>query len=173
LRYELCMRYCMPIEGKSVLDVGCGPGHYSIGLAKRGAASVYGIDFAPQMTELARTKAAEAGLQDVCRFETADFFELEEGPLYDYVILMGFMDYMPDARAVVDNALSLTRNACFFSFPVAGGILALQRRLRYKNRCPLFLYSYEDIQKLFSQRQGFHYRIRKIERDFWVHVSRA
>ena len=172
IRYELCMRHCNPIEGKSVLDVGCGPGHYSIALAQRGAAVVYGIDFARQMIDLARVKAAEAGLDNVCRFETADFFTLDTKERYDYVILMGFMDYMKDAEAVVDKALDLTRKDCFFSFPVAGGFLAMQRQWRYKKRCPLYLYRYEDLQRLFAKRSGFNFRIRRIERDFWVQVSR-
>src|SRR5271157_5467507 len=36
LRFEKSIEGCNPIQGKSVLDVGCGPGHYSITLAPRG-----------------------------------------------------------------------------------------------------------------------------------------
>jgi 2-polyprenyl-3-methyl-5-hydroxy-6-metoxy-1,4-benzoquinol methylase len=35
LRYEKSIEDCEPVQGKSVLDVGCGPGHYSITLAQR------------------------------------------------------------------------------------------------------------------------------------------
>ena len=39
LRFELTIAGCNPINGRSVLDVGCGPGHYGIELAHRGAGS--------------------------------------------------------------------------------------------------------------------------------------
>ena len=38
LRTERTLAGCSPIEGATVLDVGCGPGHHSVELARRGAA---------------------------------------------------------------------------------------------------------------------------------------
>ena len=38
LRYLKTIEGCQPIQGKTALDVGCGPGHYAITLAQRGAA---------------------------------------------------------------------------------------------------------------------------------------
>lgn len=172
LRYEYTINACNPLEQKTVLDIGCGPGHYSIALAALGAKSVLGLDFAQSMIEIAQQKAADAGLEAVCEFRTGDFFELDESVQYDYVILMGFMDYMPDAEEVISKALRLTRKACFFSFPSSGGVLAWQRRLRYKSRCPLFLYNKEELIRLFSHRRDFHTQIRKIDRDFWVYAER-
>jgi 2-polyprenyl-3-methyl-5-hydroxy-6-metoxy-1,4-benzoquinol methylase len=37
LRYTKTVEGCFPVEGKSVIDIGCGPGHYGITLAKMGA----------------------------------------------------------------------------------------------------------------------------------------
>src|ERR1039458_365723 len=37
LRYLKTIEGCQPIQGKTALDVGCGPGHYAITLAQRGA----------------------------------------------------------------------------------------------------------------------------------------
>ncbi len=50
LRFEKTIEGCFPIEGMTVLDVGCGPGHYSTNLALRGAQKVVGLDFAQEMT---------------------------------------------------------------------------------------------------------------------------
>ena len=172
LRFELSVAHCSPIEGKTVLDIGCGPGHYCIALAQKGAANVLGIDFAEQMLELARDKARQANVQNICSFENKDFFELGVDAAFDYVLLMGFMDYVSDAGAVIEKALALAGRACFFSFPASGGILAWQRKIRYKKRCPLYLYSYEQIEELFQKHPGFHFKIRKIDRDFWVQVTR-
>src|SRR5450755_1146133 len=73
LRYERSLAGCTPIEGKTVIDIGCGPGHYSVALAARGAARVLGVDFAAGMIELARARAAGAGVADRCTFTLGDF----------------------------------------------------------------------------------------------------
>lgn len=56
LRFELTMQACTPLDQLTVLDVGCGPGHYSLALAKQGAI-VTGIDFAPGMISIANLKS--------------------------------------------------------------------------------------------------------------------
>jgi SAM-dependent methyltransferase len=129
LRFEKSIEGCNPIEGKSVLDIGCGPGHYSITLDQRGAVRVVGIDFAEGMLQLATEHAAKVGIGEICKFVVADFYTYPPQELFDYVIVMGFMDYMPDPEKVVAKVLSLTRDKAFFSFPVAGGILGWQRAI--------------------------------------------
>lgn len=57
LRFDNVMDYCSPIEGKSVLDVGCGAGLYSVVLANRGTERVVGVDFAAEMLSIANSKA--------------------------------------------------------------------------------------------------------------------
>ncbi len=73
LRFEKSIEGCEPIQGKSVLDVGCGPGHYSITLAQRGAARVVGIDFAEGMLKLATEHAQKVGVGDSCKFHGRRF----------------------------------------------------------------------------------------------------
>ena len=168
LRFLKTLEGCEPVEGRRVLDVGTGPGHYAIALARRGAEEVVGLDFADGMIELAVHHAREAGVGGRCRFLNADFFTWRPERPFDYVILMGFMDYMQNARAVVECALSFTTRRAFFSFPAAGGFLAWQRKLRYRNRCPLFLYRREEIEALFPGEPGLEVRIEKIARDYFV-----
>jgi len=172
LRFEKSIAGCDPIEGKSVLDVGCGPGHYSITLAQRGAAKVVGIDFAEGMLQIATEHARKVGVGEACRFMVADFYAYPPEELFDYVIVMGFMDYMPDAEKVVAKVLSLTRNKAFFSFPVAGGILGWQRALRYKKRCDLFLYTEDQLKHIFSHFPEATATIEPASRDFFVTLTR-
>jgi hypothetical protein len=75
---------------------------------------------------------------------------------------------MSDPQAVIRKVLSLTRCRAFFSFPAAGGILAWQRRIRYRNRCDLFLYRPEEIRQLFTGFPGVQVDISRIARDFFV-----
>jgi SAM-dependent methyltransferase len=173
LRFINSVEACVPIERKSVLDVGCGPGHYSITLAKRGAAKVVGIDFADGMLKIAADHARQAGVGDRCEFKVADFLNFSTKEAFDYVIVMGFMDYMADPRKVIEKAISLSRSKVVFSFPAAGGFLAWQRQVRYRRRCDLFLYRRQQLEQLFGSFRDIKYTIDPIARDFFVTVSLA
>jgi 2-polyprenyl-3-methyl-5-hydroxy-6-metoxy-1,4-benzoquinol methylase len=173
LRYEKTIEGCRPIEGKSVLDIGCGPGHYSVTLAKRGAGRVLGIDVAEGMLRLGTEHARQAGVADICEFHKADFYTFSAADAFDYLILTGIMDYIPDPKKVIEKAISLTRSKAFFSFPVDGGLLAWQRAQRYQKRCDLFLYTEDQLRALFSSFHGIHANIEPISRDFFVTVSVA
>jgi 2-polyprenyl-3-methyl-5-hydroxy-6-metoxy-1,4-benzoquinol methylase len=135
-RFELTIACCSPIQGRSALDIGCGPGHYAIELGRRGAALVVGLDFANGMLEIAQAKTQRAGLEEICQFECTDFMSWSAPTKFDYVVAMGFMDYVAEAREIVVRALSLAKVAAYFSFPRDGGFLAWQRRVRYYRRCP-------------------------------------
>jgi 2-polyprenyl-3-methyl-5-hydroxy-6-metoxy-1,4-benzoquinol methylase len=171
LRFEKSIEGCSPIEGKTVLDVGCGPGHYAITLAQRGAGHVLGIDFADGMLHLAQEHAQKVGVADRVEFRKADFSTFSANGGFDYVVLMGFMDYMPQPDKVIARAISLTRSRAFFSFPADGGLLAWQRRQRYKKRCDLFMYTEEQIRKLFAGFPGIRTEIEPIARDYFVTAS--
>lgn len=171
-RFLKSLEGCSPIEGRSVLDIGCGPGHYSVALARMGAGRVLGVDVAEGMLDIARARAKSEGVSDVCEFSQADFFTEDLGEQFDYVIVMGFMDYVEDAGAAVRRILSLTRGKAFFSFPVAGGILGWQRELRYKSRCELFMYTEERVREAFAGTDA-DVNIERISRDYFVTAARG
>ncbi len=77
---------------------------------------------------------------------------------------------MRDPRQVIQKVVSVTRRTAFFSFPAAGGVLAWQRKLRYRTRCELFLYTAEQIKELFRGMEIRECEIEKISRDFFVTV---
>ncbi len=173
LRYQKTLEACTPVAGRSVLDVGCGPGHYSVALAKLGAGEVLGIDFADGMLAVARARAAHEGAGAICKFEKHDFIESDFGRKFDYVILMGFMDYIAKPADVIRKALSITAVRACFSFPLSGGFLAWQRQQRYKSRCDLFLYSEEQVRRLFADCGAVNVNIDRIDRDLFVTAEPA
>jgi 2-polyprenyl-3-methyl-5-hydroxy-6-metoxy-1,4-benzoquinol methylase len=168
LRFELSIQGCQPVKGKRVLDIGCGPGHYSVRLAKEGAAKLLGLDFAPGMIDIAQENARRNGVLDRCHFIQADFLSYPFGEKFDYSIAMGFMDYIEDPSGVIDRVLATTKLKAFFSFPADGGILAWQRKQRYKDRCQLFLYSRKKINELFATPKCKQFATETISRDFFV-----
>ena len=173
LRFEYTLRGCQPIEGKSVVDIGCGPGHYAVRLAKMGAGSTLGLDFAPGMIEIANENAARASVESRCQFVYGDFLSYPFDRMFDYALVMGFMDYVEQPAKVIEKVLAVTKGKAFFSFPADGGILAWQRRQRYKNRCKLFLYTAEELRRMFAETECRGFEIQKISRDFFVTVSVA
>lgn len=76
---EFRFRILGPLEGKSVLEVGCGEGTNAMNFAKLGA-KVTGIDISPKAIELAARRAEVNGVSELARFvcsplETANFPE--------------------------------------------------------------------------------------------------
>jgi 2-polyprenyl-3-methyl-5-hydroxy-6-metoxy-1,4-benzoquinol methylase len=171
VRFERTLQGCFPLEAKTVLDVGCGPGHYCLELAARGAASCLGLDFAPGMIRLAKENARLREVADRCEFICDDVMEYSFEHRFDYAVVMGFMDYVSEPTSIIDKILSLTKAKAFFSFPVADGILAWQRKQRYRHRCDLFLYGLEQVDELFRNRPCRNTRIDKISRDYFVTVE--
>jgi 2-polyprenyl-3-methyl-5-hydroxy-6-metoxy-1,4-benzoquinol methylase len=171
LRYEKSLAGCQPIQGKTVIDIGCGPGHYSVALAAQGAARVLGVDFAPGMIDISRKRAEGAGVADRCTFTLGDFLAVSGDEKFDYAIVMGFMDYIEDAGALMRKVLGVCRGKAFFSFPADGGPLAWQRRLRYRSRCELYMYTEPQIRSLVSALGVKSSSIEPISRDFFVTLS--
>ena len=79
-------------EGKSVCDFGCGPGLYTIRLARAGA-KVHGVDFSRNSIDYASKTAREAGLdityscQDYLQFSTDEKFDLITLIFCDFCVL--------------------------------------------------------------------------------------
>ena len=167
VRYEKTLEGCSPVEGATVLDIGCGPGHYSVALARAGAASVVGLDFAPSMLTIAKRRAEDARVGDKCSFALGDFMTYPIAEPFDYGILMGFMDYIREPERVIERVAKVIKRRAFFSFPADGGFLAWQRKLRYRRRCDLFMYHEDAIRHLMAKASG-HFDIVPIGRDFFV-----
>jgi hypothetical protein len=124
------------------------------------------------MLTIAGQAAQAAGVAQRCTFVSGDFLAYPIDEKFDYAVVMGFMDYIADARAVVERVCAITRRRAFFSFPKAGGPLAWQRQLRYRSRCDLFLYREEEVRKLMAS-TGTAFSIDPIGRDFFVTLEPA
>lgn len=170
-RFLKTIQECSPVEGKTVLDIGCGSGRYSTSLAVAGAEQVLGIDFSRKMIELAQARAEQLNVQDRCVFVVEDFLNYEFSNSFDYSIATGFMEYVSEPIRTVSKIVKLTNRKAIFSFPDSKGILAWQRRFRYKWKCPLFMYNRRDIFDLFAKSSFNDLTIEKISRDYFVIVT--
>jgi SAM-dependent methyltransferase len=169
-RFVRSLAGCEEPEGKAVLDIGCGPGHYCIALAKRGA-EVTGIDFAPNMIDLAKELAERENVAERCQFIVDDFINWTPPHKFDYTIITGVMDYIADPHSFVTRVIDCTKLRAFFSFPIDGGFLAWQRKRRYRSRCDLYMYAKDEVDRLFSGREEIDYTIERIHRDYFVTID--
>jgi ubiquinone/menaquinone biosynthesis C-methylase UbiE len=80
------------------LDVGCGPGQFTILVAERlPAAEIWGVDLAPTMIELARRHAAASSAARRLHFEVADVARLPfPDDHFDAVVSSGSIKHWPD-----------------------------------------------------------------------------
>ena len=63
------------VEGKTFLEVGCGPCPIGQRLAKQGVKKVYGLDISAEMIECAKRDLESKGLMDKFELLVADIFD--------------------------------------------------------------------------------------------------
>lgn len=95
-----------PLAGRRILDVGCGGGLLSEGLARAGA-EVTGIDLAPGMIEVARLHAAESGLAIDYRVAPAEELARQQPAQFHVVTCMEMLEHVPDPAAMTATLASL------------------------------------------------------------------
>ncbi len=98
----LFLPYLQP--GMRLLDVGCGPGSITIGLAQAVApGEVIGIDTNPHSLEVASAAAGAGGMTNV-RFQEADLHRLPfEAASFDAVFAHAVLQHVPDPERAVES----------------------------------------------------------------------
>ena len=97
------------LAGKRVLDVGCGGGLLSEGMAARGA-EVTGIDMGKAPLTVARLHQHESGLDIEYRQATAEQLAAEQPGSFDIVTCLEMLEHTPDPAAVIDACARLIRD---------------------------------------------------------------
>ena len=94
-----------PLEGLRLLDVGCGGGLLAEPMARLGA-RVTGLDAAPRNIAIARSHAAQSGLDIDYRCDTAETLAAE-GKRFDVVLNMEVVEHVADLKAFLGSCCDL------------------------------------------------------------------
>jgi 2-polyprenyl-6-hydroxyphenyl methylase/3-demethylubiquinone-9 3-methyltransferase len=96
------------LAGKEVLDVGCGGGILSEGMALRGA-TVMGIDLGDMPLRVAELHTLESGVSVDYRKVSAESLAAERPASFDVVTCMEMLEHVPNPASVVDACTRLVR----------------------------------------------------------------
>lgn len=106
------------LEGKTVLDVGCGGGILSESMAQLGASSVLGIDMAEKSLAIAQTHAEQQNVANLnYRCISVEDLAAEMPHQFDVVTCMEMLEHVPDPASIIRACAKLVKpnGMVFFS----------------------------------------------------------
>ena len=110
------MKTFVNLEGKKVVDIGCGGGILAESIAQSGADTT-GIDLSEKALKVAELHALEVGASLTYRSISAEALAKEEPEQYDVVTCMEMLEHVPDPASVVRACAKLCKpgGTLFFS----------------------------------------------------------
>jgi tRNA (mo5U34)-methyltransferase len=122
------------LTGKTVLDLSCNSGFFSIMMKQRGAKYVLGIDV-PPIIEQAKLVTEVLDVDIDLRAQNVYSFVLTNEVKFDYVLFLGLFYHLRHPLLVLDRVAELTKERMFFQTqirgrtPVEGSLEGLSDRL--------------------------------------------
>jgi len=108
LRVSYIERQAQGVEGKRVLDVGCGGGILAEALARQGA-RVTGIDMAELSLKVAKLHLHESALEIDYQLSTVEAFAEHHAAQFDIVTCLELLEHVPDPASVITSAAHLLK----------------------------------------------------------------
>lgn len=109
LRLNWITQCAGPLDGRRIVDVGCGGGILSEAMARQGA-QVLGVDLAERSLKVAQLHAMEAGVDNVSYREISAEALADEGlGQFDIVTCMEMVEHVPDPAAIVTACAKLVK----------------------------------------------------------------
>lgn len=115
LRLEFIRRYAQ-IEGKRIVDVGCGGGILTEALARQGADAL-GIDLSADLVDIADLHGLETGVSAHYQHISAEALAEQQPASFDHVTCMEMLEHVPDPGAIIAACAKLVKpgGMVFFS----------------------------------------------------------
>jgi 2-polyprenyl-6-hydroxyphenyl methylase / 3-demethylubiquinone-9 3-methyltransferase len=108
LRLDYIIKRAEGINGKKIIDVGCGGGILADSLAQKGA-SVTGIDMGEAPLSVAKLHQLESGQSVDYRHATAEQMAAEKPANFDIVTCMEMLEHVPEPGSIIEACSTLVK----------------------------------------------------------------
>lgn len=115
LRLEFISRF-VDLAGKRVVDVGCGGGILTEGLANQGADAL-GVDLSEELIDIAELHGLESGINAHYQRISAETLAEQQAGTFDHVTCMEMLEHVPDPGSIIAACAKLVKpgGMVFFS----------------------------------------------------------
>ena len=115
-------------DGRSVVDLGCGTGGFTIEVLKQGAQTAIGVDLSSNMIDSANKLAIANRFADRAKFQVANAATAEL-PASDIVVMDKVLCCYSDWKPLLGNAMNVSRTMIGFIVPRDEGIAKIPFRV--------------------------------------------
>ncbi len=183
LRLNFILEHSQGLNGKKVIDIGCGGGILSESMAREGA-QVTGIDMGEMPLEVAKLHLLESKLQVDYQRITAEEFAEQHAGTFDVVTCLEMLEHVPDPGSVIQACRKLVkpdghvffstinRNPKSFLFAIVGAEYLLQMLPKGTHDFKKFIRPSEleawsrDANLPFKHMTGMHYN--PLTKKYWL-----
>ncbi|TQV76873.1 bifunctional 2-polyprenyl-6-hydroxyphenol methylase/3-demethylubiquinol 3-O-methyltransferase UbiG [Aliikangiella marina] len=108
LRLDYINKHCGGLQGKKVIDIGCGGGILSDSMAEKGA-EVTGIDMGEAPLSVAKLHQLESGQSVEYVHSTAEEMAEKHPATFDVVTCMEMIEHVPDPSSIIRACAQLVK----------------------------------------------------------------
>src|SRR5688572_6682875 len=107
------------LKGKSVLDIGCNSGFFSLEMKKRGAERVVGVDIMPHL--LAQSRFVSHWFELPVQLHELGAYDVESlGSAFDVVVFIGVLYHLKHPLYALEKIASVCKDTMYFQSVVRG-----------------------------------------------------
>ncbi len=155
-RIEITYKLLGNLEGKEVLDAGCGPGFFLLEAVRNGAAKVTGIDFSSEMMNIAystmRTKYPGGENWELKNIDLEKFVPANS---FDIALIIGVLEYLESPLDILKSMRGFVRDSMIVSFSRKNSLYSMLRfYLLGIKKIKITLNSLQEIE-LLAREAGF------------------
>jgi tRNA (mo5U34)-methyltransferase len=119
------------LRGKSVLDIGCNSGFFSLEMKKRGAERVVGVDFMPHL--LAQGRFASHWFDLPVEFYECDAYDVQTlHSKFDIVVFVGVLYHLKHPLYALEKIAGICNETMYFQSMVRGPAGDIETREDYR-----------------------------------------